>query len=98
MLILNCAGRENMFIILTYDFNEKRVQKALKICRKYLKWVQNSVFEGNITFSKLEILKNELSTVMDKNEDSVRIYILKDERFVDKEIIGLKKEEDYEFI
>jgi len=63
-----------------------------------LKWVQNSVFEGNITFSKLEILKNELSTVMDKNEDSVRIYILKDERFVDKEIIGLKKEEDYEFI
>ncbi|HIP92572.1 MAG TPA: CRISPR-associated endonuclease Cas2 [Thermotoga sp.] len=87
-----------MFVILTYDFNEKRVQKALKICRKYLKWVQNSVFEGNITLSKLEILKDELSNIMDKNEDSVRIYILKDERFVNKEMIGFVKDEDYKFI
>jgi len=85
-------------VILTYDFNEKRVQKALKICRKYLKWVQNSVFEGNITLSKLEILKDELSNIMDKNEDSVRIYILKDERFVNKEMIGFVKDEDYKFI
>lgn len=85
-------------MILTYDFNEKRVQKALKICRKYLKWVQNSVFEGNITLSKLEILKDELSNIMDKNEDSVRIYILKDERFVNKEMIGFVKDEDYKFI
>jgi len=87
-----------VFVILTYDFNEKRVQKALKICRKYLKWVQNSVFEGNITLSKLEILKDELSNIMDKNEDSVRIYILKDERFVNKEMIGFVKDEDYKFI
>ncbi len=40
-----------MFVILVYDFEQKRVAKALKIARKYLYWVQNSVFEGEITKS-----------------------------------------------
>ncbi len=87
-----------MYIILTYDFNEKRVQKALKICRKYLKWVQNSVFEGEITRAKLEKLKWELLETMKKDEDSVRIYILKDERFLKTETLGQVKDEDYGFI
>ena len=34
-----------MFVILVYDVGEKRVAKVLKICRKYLTWVQNSVLE-----------------------------------------------------
>ena len=38
-----------MFIILVYDVGEKRVAKVLKICRKYLNWVQNSVLEGEIS-------------------------------------------------
>ncbi len=83
---------------MTYDFNEKRVQKALKICRRYLKWVQNSVFEGEITFSKLEILKRELKDVMNEEEDSVRIYILKSEKYVEKIVIGVEKDEDFQFI
>ena len=29
-----------MFVIAVYDFEEKRVAKALKICRKYLTWVR----------------------------------------------------------
>lgn len=35
-----------MFVILFYDFGEKRVGKALKICRKYLTWIQNSVLKA----------------------------------------------------
>ena len=38
-----------MFIILVYDIDVKRVGKVLKKCREYLNWVQNSVFEGEIT-------------------------------------------------
>lgn len=34
-----------MYIILTYDVGSKRVEKVLKICRKYLVHVQKSVFE-----------------------------------------------------
>ena len=31
-----------MYVILVYDCGEKRVGKMLKLCRKYLNWIQNS--------------------------------------------------------
>ena len=46
-----------MYVILVYDMEEKRVGKMLKLCRKYLNWIQNSVFEGEITEVKLKELK-----------------------------------------
>jgi len=45
-----------MYVILVYDCGEKRVGKMLKLCRKYLNWIQNSVFEGEITDVKLKEL------------------------------------------
>ena len=52
-----------MYIILVYDVGEKRVAKALKTCRKYLTWVQNSVFEGEITDAKYKKLKYDLEKI-----------------------------------
>ena len=43
-------------MILVYDFGEKRVGKMLKLCRRYLHWIQNSVFEGEISEVKLKEL------------------------------------------
>lgn len=80
-----------MFIILVYDFREKRVAKALKTCRKYLTWVQNSVFEGEITEGNLKKLKIELEHKMDKSEDSLIIYTLSNNKYSNKEIIGYEK-------
>jgi len=80
-----------MYAILVYDMNEKRVGRALKICRKYLNWVQNSVFEGEITYAKLEKLKVELRKLMNKEEDSIIIYTMRTDRYTDREIMGLKK-------
>lgn len=80
-----------MFIILVYDMNVKRVAKALKICRKYLHWVQNSVFEGEISEARLKALKFELGSIMDHEEDSVIIYILRTTKYSAREVIGLKK-------
>ena len=37
-----------MYVILVYDVGEKRVGKMLRLVRKYLSWIQNSVFEGEI--------------------------------------------------
>ncbi|HPO28372.1 MAG TPA: CRISPR-associated endonuclease Cas2, partial [Petrotogaceae bacterium] len=34
---------------MTYDIGEKRVSKVHKITKRYLNWVQRSVFEGEIT-------------------------------------------------
>lgn len=80
-----------MFVILVYDFGEKRVAKALKICRKYLTWVQNSVFEGEITRGNFKKLKMELTSKMVKEEDSLIIYTFSSTKYSNKEIIGLEK-------
>jgi CRISPR-associated protein Cas2 len=80
-----------VFVILVYDINQKRVNKVLKTCRKYLTWVQNSVLEGEITEATLYKLKTELKNIINKNEDSVIIYILRTTRYSTREIMGLEK-------
>jgi len=80
-----------MFIILVYDVKEERVAKALKICRKYLIHVQNSVFEGEISEAKLRILKDELRSVLDENYDSVIIYKFRTKHYYQRESIGVDK-------
>lgn len=63
----------------------------LRTCRKYLYWVQNSVFEGEITEGRLKKLIIELERIMDKEEDSVIIYKLWQEKYAARHIIGVKK-------
>jgi len=87
-----------MFVIMVYDVNVKRVAKALKISRKYLHWVQNSVFEGEITQAKFVKLKNELKDLINKEEDSVIFYILRSTSYTKREIIGLEKGGEENFI
>ena len=82
-----------MYILLVYDIGEKRVNKALKICRQYMDWVQNSVFEGELTKASLETLKQRLGRMMNKEEDSVRIYKLRSEDHLTIEILGIDKKQ-----
>ena len=80
-----------MYVILTYDIGEDRVGKARKIARRFLPRVQNSVFEGEITEAKLEALKLALRRMMKEGEDSVLIWKLRDERWVEREVVGREK-------
>ena len=80
-----------MFVILVYDIGEKRVAKVLKTCRKYLYWVQNSVFEGEISEVNLVKLKAELNSIIDKDVDSVIIYIFRTIKYSNVEILGIRK-------
>jgi CRISPR-associated protein Cas2 len=80
-----------MFVILFYDFGEKRVAKALKTCRRYLTWVQNSVFEGEITEGNLKKLKIELKQKMIQDEDSLIIYAFSNMKYSTREVIGIEK-------
>jgi CRISPR-associated protein Cas2 len=80
-----------MYIILVYDIGEKRVGKMLKLCRKYLNWIQNSVFEGEITEVKLIELKMSASKIMDDECDSLIIFKSRQEKWLEKEIIGNEK-------
>lgn len=87
-----------IFLILVYDFNEKRVAKALKKCRKYLTWVQNSVFEGEISQANYKKLIKELTTIMNKEEDSLIIYNFETINYFKRESFGLEKNENTQFI
>ncbi len=80
-----------VFIILVYDICEDRVTRILKICRKYLNWVQNSVFEGEITNANLVKLKAELAKYIKKEEDSIIIYGLRTTLYSFRETMGKRK-------
>ncbi len=80
-----------MYVILVYDVGEARVGKMLKLCRRYLNWIQNSVFEGEITPVKLKELKHEATKIMKADEDSLIIFKSREERWLEKEIIGVEK-------
>ena len=77
-----------MYVILVYDVGEKRVGKMLRLIRKYLSWIQNSVFEGEITDVKLKELKFQAKEIMDLNTDSLIIFASRNEKWLEKEIVG----------
>jgi CRISPR-associated protein Cas2 len=87
-----------MYIILVYDINVKRVGRMLKICRQYLNWVQNSVFEGETTPAKLKELKMRLKKIMKPEEDSVLIYKLAEQRLLEKEVLGQERNPTDQFL
>lgn len=80
-----------MYVILVYDCGEKRVGKMLKLCRKYLNWIQNSVFEGEITEVKLKELTLTAEKIMNSDEDSLIIFSSRQEKWLDKQIFGKER-------
>ncbi len=77
-----------MYIILVYDIGEKRVGKMLKHCRKYLNWIQNSVFEGEITDVKLKELIIGAKNIMNEEFDSLILFKSRDQKWLEKQIVG----------
>jgi CRISPR-associated protein Cas2 len=63
----------------------------LKLCRKYLNWIQNSVFEGEITEVKLRELILKAREFIDDETDSIIIFKSRDERWLEKQIVGNEK-------
>lgn len=86
-----------MYVILVYDVDSRRVGKMLKLCRRYLHWIQNSVFEGEITEVKLKELVTAAHGLMDDN-DSLIVFKSRDEKWLDKEVYGAEKNSPDNFI
>ena len=80
-----------MYVILIYDVSEKRVGKMLKLCRQYLCWIQNSVFEGELSEVKLRELQNKIHSLIEKKEDSVIIFSNKMSYHMSKDILGRER-------
>ncbi len=87
-----------MYLILAYDIREERVSRVLKIARKYLNWIQNSLLEGEITSAKFARLKSELKKVINQEEDSIIFYKLRTDRYLKRETLGKEEGKEEKFI
>ncbi len=82
-----------MYVLAMYDVGEKRVGKMLKLFRQYLNWIQNSVFEGEITEVILLELKQKAIKIMDEETDSLIFFKTRQEKWLDKEIVGHERQD-----
>ena len=87
-----------MFVLLVYDVGASRVNKALRTARRYLTWVQNSVFEGEMTPGNLKALKRDLAEIINPEHDSVLFYVWRTDRYAAREALGLQREARGNFV
>lgn len=87
-----------LYVLLVYDVDVSRVSKVCKFLRRYLHWVQNSVFEGELRESQLEEVRLGLRTLIDPTSDSIYLYQVREARWLDKEIIGQERSPTDAFI
>ncbi len=87
-----------MYIILVYDIGQKRVGKMLKLCRRYLNWIQNSVFEGEMTEVQLKELLHEAKRIMNEEQDSLILFKNRDQKWLDKQIVGVERQSTDNFL
>ncbi|KGR92399.1 CRISPR-associated protein Cas2 [Ureibacillus massiliensis 4400831 = CIP 108448 = CCUG 49529] len=80
-----------MFVIITYDVNEKRVGKVCKKLREHLTWTQNSVFEGEITKGQFLKCRQQVEKIINPEEDSIYYYIVENPKNIKKEFKGTEK-------
>ena len=71
-----------MMVLVSYDVStsdkrgQGRLRQVAKTCQNYGQRVQNSVFECDVDPALWAKLKNELTGLIDPNEDSLRFYFL----------------------
>lgn len=92
-----------MYVVLVYDIvtdekGKKILPKVFKICKKYLTHIQNSVFEGNLSKPNSIALKKELERFVRKDMDSVIMFCSREERWLDKEFLGLVDDKTSNFL
>ena len=80
-----------MYLILVYDVKQQRVGRMLKLCRRYLHWIQNSVFEGEISEVKLAELLAKARTILKEDEDSVILFKSRTQQWLEKQVIGIER-------
>lgn len=78
-------------MIIVYDIAVERVNKVKMFLRQYLKWIQNSVFEGELTESELRYVERSLGKIVNESSDHVVAYVLSDKKFLTRDEFGTPK-------
>jgi len=86
-----------MYAVMVYDMEAERTQKALRIGRRYLTHVQNSVLEGEISEGDLTKLKNEIEDLLNPGESAI-IYEVSSDTLLSRTVYGEDPTEDQRFL
>lgn len=92
-----------MYLIVVYDIKQesnyaKRQRNVFKTCKKYLKHIQNSVFEGELDKSQYIEMTVELKKHLKKDIDSCLAFSSRNNIWMKKEFITQKIDEDDQFV
>lgn len=93
----------NMYLIVIYDIKQeqdyaKRQRYVFKTCKKYLRHIQNSVFEGELDQVQYLSLSLELKKYLIQDIDSCIIFSGRNNIWMKKDFITKRLEEDDQFI
>lgn len=80
-----------MYCLIVYDVGVERVNKIHKFLRRYLNWVQNSVFEGELGEADYVAVKKKMKEMIDPERDSILLFKFADKKYMQKEVIGLER-------
>jgi CRISPR-associated protein Cas2 len=73
-----------MEILVTYDVSTEtvegrsRLRRVAKVCQAYGQRVQKSVFECIVNSMEIELMMHHLLTIINLEEDSLRVYRLRE--------------------
>lgn len=82
-----------MYVLLVYDIEVMRLTKVHKFLKCHLHWVQNSVFEGELTDAQLEAVRVGLRRLVSDDADSVLIYTAREQKWLTRETLGKERSE-----
>lgn len=93
----------NMYLKVVYDIKQegnysKRQRFVFKTCKKYLRHIQNSVFEGELDRAQYAALTFELKKYLEKDVDSCLVFSGRSNVWMKKEFITRKQDEDDQFL
>ena len=86
-----------MYVVMVYDLEADRTQRALKLGRRYLTHVQNSVLEGEISEGDLATLKNKVDDLLKPGESTI-IHELSSDTLLNRTVYGDDPTEDQRFL
>ncbi len=80
-----------MYVIIAYDVSVERVNRVKKFLRRYLNWIQNSLFEGELSEADLEEVKSGLRGIINEDADMIVIYKFRSRDAMKREVVGTEK-------
>ena len=78
-----------LYVIVVYDIEVNRIDKVRKLLRAYLFWIQNSVFEGELTEASYKSMVMELKRMIRNDYDSVVIFKFNSKKSFNREVLGV---------